>query len=137
MMETQNQLDEYRIQLREDVCSHCIERRPNGPPCGPVGKGCGIERHLENLIEICRTIDSALMDPYIEQLHELICPSCEYKDSPTCPCPLNYLLQLAVEAVEKVEHRHAAQLQAWRIAAVTKNQQSHNPGEPCPPRHAR
>jgi hypothetical protein len=102
----------YRTQLREDVCSHCVERLPNAPPCSTIGKGCGIERHLEQLIEICRTTDSALIDPYIEQLHELICPTCEFKDRPTCPCPLDYLLQLAVEAVEKVQHRLATEQHA-------------------------
>ena len=107
-MNTHNQLDEYRLQLREDVCSHCIERRPNAPPCGTLGNGCGIERHLPTLIEICRTTDSALIDPYIEKLHDTICAGCEYQDKPSCPCPLNYLLQLAVEAVEKVEHRRVA-----------------------------
>jgi hypothetical protein len=111
-MGTLNDLDEYRIQLREDVCSHCVERRPNAPPCGPVGKGCGIERHLEQLVEICRNTDSNLIDPYIEQLHELICASCDYKDSSMCPCPLDYLLQLAVEAVEKVEQRRATRQSA-------------------------
>jgi hypothetical protein len=45
------------------------------------------------------------MDPYINELHDKICRDCEYKDKPGCPCPLDYLLQLAVEAVEKVEHR--------------------------------
>jgi hypothetical protein len=106
-MDTQQELDEYRAQLREDVCSHCIERHPNAPPCGPLGKGCGIERHLESLVGICRSTHSGLMDPYIDQLHDAICPTCEFKDRPTCPCPLNYLLQLAVEAVEKVERRRA------------------------------
>ena len=106
-MDSQSQLDEYRTQLREEVCSRCIERLPNAPPCGPLGKGCGIERHLSELVQICRTTDSALIDPYIEQLHNLICPNCEFKDTPSCPCPLDYLLQLAVEAVEKVERRRA------------------------------
>jgi hypothetical protein len=107
-MDFQNQLDEYRTVLREEVCSRCIERLPNTPPCGPIGKGCGIERHLEELVNLCRTTDSALIDPYIEKLHDLICPTCEDKDSPSCPCPLDYLLQLAVEAVEKVELRRTA-----------------------------
>ena len=98
----------YRDQLREDVCSHCVERLPNAPPCGAIGKGCGIERHIETLVEICRTTNSKLMDPYIDQLHELVCPNCEFKKRPTCPCPLDYLLQLAVEAVEKVQQRTAA-----------------------------
>jgi hypothetical protein len=104
-MELQNQLDEYRAALRAEVCSHCIERLPDAPPCAPLGKGCGIEQHLEELVKLCRTTESALIDPYIEKLHELICPTCKDKESPSCPCPLDYLLQLAVEAVEKVEHR--------------------------------
>ena len=107
-MEFQNQLDEYRVALRADVCSHCIERLPNAPPCAPLGKGCGIEQHLEELVNLCRTTDSALIDPYIKKLHDLICPTCKYKDSPSCPCPLDYLLQLAVEAVGAVERRRVA-----------------------------
>ena len=100
-----NDLDEYQSELRADVCSHCVERRTGTPPCAPIGKGCGIERHLSALVEICRTTDSALIDPYIEKLHNMICSECDYKDKPACPCPLDYLLQLAVETVEKVERR--------------------------------
>lgn len=105
-MDFQNQLDEYRAALRADVCSHCIERLPKAPPCAPLGKGCGIEQHLEALVTLCRTTDSALIDPYIEKLHDLVCPTCNDKTS--CPCPLDYLLQLAVESVEKVERRRAS-----------------------------
>jgi hypothetical protein len=110
-MNAPNELDEYRAELRAGVCSHCIERRPNAPPCAPLGKACGIERHLSGLVEICRTTDSALIDPHIEKLHDSICADCEFKDRPACPCPLDYLLQLAVEAVEKVERRRAAATQ--------------------------
>jgi len=56
-------------------------------------------------VELCRTTNSALIDPYIENLHDTICSDCEYKDKPVCPCPLDYLLQLAVETVENVERR--------------------------------
>jgi hypothetical protein len=107
-MVVQDCLDEYRSALRADVCSHCIERRPDAPPCSPQGKSCGLERHLAGIIEICRTTNSALIDPYIEKLHDTICSGCEYHDRPACPCPLDYLLQLAVETVEKVEFRRAA-----------------------------
>ena len=106
-MDTLNDLDEYQVALRADVCSRCVERRTGAPPCAPIGKGCGIERHLFALVEICRTTDSALIDPYIEKLHNTICSDCEYKDKPACPCPLDYLLQLAVETVEKVERGRA------------------------------
>jgi hypothetical protein len=110
-MNSPDDLDEYRVELRDAVCSRCIERLPNAPPCGPLGKGCGTERHLAGLVEICRKTDSALIDPYIENLHDSICSNCEFKDRPACPCPLDYLLQLAVEAVEKVERRRTAAVQ--------------------------
>jgi hypothetical protein len=58
-------------------------------------------------VELCRTTNSALIDPYIEKLHDTICSDCEYKDSVFCPCPMEYLLQLAVETVENVECRRA------------------------------
>ena len=100
-----NEYDEYLLELREQVCSRCIERQTGGPPCAPLGKRCGIEQHVPKLVQICRTTDNVLMDPYIEKLHEQICEDCAFKDEPTCPCPLEYLLQLAVEAVESVERR--------------------------------
>jgi hypothetical protein len=106
-MNVQNELEEYRNALRSEVCSHCIERRSGAPPCAPLGKGWGIERHLPALVELCRTTDSALMEPYITRLHDEICSACEYKGKPACPCPLDYLLQLAVEAIDTVEARRA------------------------------
>jgi hypothetical protein len=107
-MNIQDDFEEFRSQLRSDVCSRCIERRPGTPPCAPLGKACGIERHLLALVALCRTTDSALIDPYIKGLHDTICIDCEYKDKPACPCPLDYLLHLAVEAVEMVESRRAS-----------------------------
>jgi len=107
-MTTQDDLHEHRDALRLQAYSRCIERRAGAPSCAPLGKGCGIERDLPALVELCRTTDSALIDPYIEKLHDTICPDCEYKDKPACPCPLDYLLQLAVETVEKVKRRRAA-----------------------------
>jgi hypothetical protein len=110
-MDNPNEFDEHLAELRAQVCSRCIERLPNAPPCGRLGKECGIERHLPELVAICRSTDSVLIDPYIQKLHDTICLQCEYKDKPTCPCPLDYLLQLAVEAVEKVERGRAARRQ--------------------------
>jgi hypothetical protein len=104
-MTTANELAEYMDELRREVCSRCVERQPGNPPCAVQGRPCGIELHLPALIAICRRTDSRQMAPYIDQLLELICTDCEFRDSATCPCPLDYLLQLAVEAVEKVEER--------------------------------
>lgn len=106
-MDLPNKLAEYQEALRENVCSRCIERRPGTPPCGPFGKSCGIERHVNELVRICRETQSQRIDPYIEKLHESVCAHCESKDSPWCPCPLDYLMLLAVEAIEKVQHQHA------------------------------
>ena len=106
-MSAPNEYDEYLAELRAQVCSRCIERQPGAPPCAPLGKACGIEQHLPELVEICRSAQSVLMDPYIDRLHDTICCNCQFKDRPTCPCPLDYLLKLAVEAVETVERRRA------------------------------
>ena len=75
---------------------------------------------MSALVTICRTTDSALIDPYIEKLHNTICSDCEYKDKPACPCPLDYLLQLAVETVEKVERRRARR-ECVELAANTNS----------------
>ena len=99
--------DEYVAALRTEVCSRCVERQPGGPPCAPRGKPCGIEAHVPMLVQICRQTDSVLMDPYVDKLHDLICADCGLKDGPNCPCPLSYLLQLAVQAIEGVERRRA------------------------------
>jgi hypothetical protein len=107
-MSTENEYGEYLAELRQEVCSRCIERPPGMPPCEPHGKGCGIEQHIPELVQICRSTNSVLIDPYIEQLHDMICTQCKLKDTPACPCPLDYLLQLAVEAVERVERRRVA-----------------------------
>jgi hypothetical protein len=106
-MTVPDDLEDYRTALQSEVCSRCIERQAGAPPCAPLGKGCGIERHLPALVELCRTTESALIDPYIEKLHDTICSDCGYKDTPACPCPLDYLLKLAVETVERVERRRA------------------------------
>jgi hypothetical protein len=107
-MTEQENYDAYLAELRNHVCAVCIERQEGAPPCAPLGKNCGIEQHVPKLVEICRHTESVLMDPYIDKLHAQICEDCAFKDEPACPCPLDYLLQLAVEAVENVERRRPA-----------------------------
>lgn len=98
-------LDDYAEELERQVCRRCMARVKGAPPCAPKGIGCGIEQHLEKLVEMCRSVDSALIDPYLDRLHDEICSDCAYRDKPVCPCPLQYLLPLAVTAVETVERR--------------------------------
>jgi hypothetical protein len=105
---------EYLTEIREQVCSHCIERPPGGPPCGPLGKRCGIEVNLERLIDSVRAVHSRAMDPYIDSHHNVVCTSCPASPTSQCPCPLDYLLLLAVEAIEAVDQRKAARKQEAR-----------------------
>ena len=98
-------LDEYLAELRDQVCSHCIVRRPGAPPCDAIGVGCGIEQHLEQIVRIVQAVDSSQIDPYSERMKDEICADCAYREEAVCPCPLKYLLPLAISAVETVEQR--------------------------------
>ncbi len=102
---------EYLAELRDKVCSHCIEKPPGGPPCGPLGKRCGLEINLEQFIDATRAVHARSMEPYIESHHKLVCEQCPASPTSQCPCPLDYLLLLAVEAVEAVDERRAARKQ--------------------------
>jgi hypothetical protein len=105
-MVTQELLDEYMAEIREQVCSHCIERAPGGPPCGPRGKRCGIELHLPAVVEVAHSSRSRAIDPYIERFHADVCEHCANRVTSQCPCPLDPLLLLAIEAIETVDQRH-------------------------------
>ena len=97
---------EYLREIRSEVCAHCVERPIEGPPCEPLGKHCGIEVHLDELIEEAHAIRSSAIDPYLDQLHRRTCEVCESRDTEDCPCPLDYLHVLAVQAIDEVDYRH-------------------------------
>jgi hypothetical protein len=105
-MHPQPLLDEYLLELRARVCSRCIERPEGGPPCGPLGKQCGIELRLSEFVDAVHAVNNARIDPYIDSFHERVCEDCQSSTSSQCPCPLKYLLLLAVEAIETVDDRH-------------------------------
>jgi hypothetical protein len=98
-------LQEYVDEIRQEVCSRCIERPPGGPPCAPVGKRCGFELNLEGLIEAVHGVHSNAIDSYIDVFHDHVCAHCVVRTTKQCPCPLEYLLLLAVEAIEAVDDR--------------------------------
>ena len=100
-------LVEYMDEIRETVCKRCIERPAEGPPCAPLGKTCGIELHLPELIASIRQIQSDTIAPYLESNDQKICQSCAQAKSDACPCSMRTLAVLLVEAVEKVERRLA------------------------------
>jgi hypothetical protein len=104
-MLTALELDEYREEIRRQVCTRCVERPPGGPPCAPLGKQCGIELHLPELIDAIHRIDSGSIVPYLANNRRLICEHCALHYHDECPCPMDYLAVLLVQAVETVDAR--------------------------------
>jgi hypothetical protein len=110
-MLTEVQLAEYLDEIRQQVCSRCIERPPGGPPCAPVGKQCGIEMHLPELIDSIHGVQSNGIAQYLNANREQICTKCPLLHSQLCPCPMDYLAVLLVQAVETVDRRREAENQ--------------------------
>ena len=104
-MFTEAESKEYLDEIRLEVCSRCIERPPDGPPCAPLGKECGIEMHLPELIAVIREVKSPLIAPYLENTRQKICAHCDCLHSSVCPCSMDYLAVLLVDAVERVDER--------------------------------
>lgn len=98
-------LEEYLEEIRKEVCSRCVTKPNAGPPCAPLGKDCGVELHLPELIESIRQVHSPLIDPYRERNRNEICAHCSFLHSSICPCPMDYLSVLLVQAVETVDER--------------------------------
>lgn len=106
-MGSQAELDEYLDEIRNQVCSRCVERPPGGPPCAPLGKVCGIEMHLPEIIDSIHQVKSDWIEPYLETNRKRVCEGCAFLHSSICPCPMDYLAVLLVQAVETVDDRHA------------------------------
>jgi len=104
-------LNEYLTEIREQVCSRCVELPPGGPPCAPLGKVCGVELHLPKIIDAIHEVRSEWMGPYLEHNRHAICAHCVHHQTSICPCPMDYLASLLVEAVETVDERHADEKQ--------------------------
>jgi hypothetical protein len=104
-MNTELDYQEYLDEIREQVCSRCIERPAGGPPCAPLGKRCGIELNLNRLVDAVHTVHCNSVDPYIPVFHDHVCAQCINQPTSQCPCPLEYLLLLTVEAIETVDER--------------------------------
>jgi hypothetical protein len=106
-MATVVNLDEYLDEIRLQVCTHCVERPPGGPPCAPLGKTCGIEMHLPELIDAIHGVESVSIGPYLDKNRHQICEHCPRFEKDDCPCPMDYLAVLLVQAVETVDARRA------------------------------
>jgi hypothetical protein len=112
---------EYLAEIRKEVCSRCVERPPGGPPCAPLGKQCGVEMHLPQLVQTVRDVQSPLIEPYLAHNRQEVCAYCPLLHGSSCPCPMDYLAVLVVQAIEAVDRRRAERKEPqW-------------PGEPATP----
>jgi hypothetical protein len=108
-MLTELELAEYREEIRNHVCTRCVDRPAGGPPCEALGKRCGVEMHLPQLVHAIREVRSGSIAPYLEHNRATICRGCVLLHHPNaCPCPMDYLAVLVVEAVENVDRRRSA-----------------------------
>lgn len=104
-MVTEAELSEYLDEIRQEVCSRCVERPSGGPPCAPLGKMCGVELHLADLIDSIHQVRSNFLEPYLNHNRQEVCEKCAFLHSSFCPCPMDYLALLIVQAVETVDAR--------------------------------
>ena len=98
-------LQEYLDEIRRHVCGRCVERPEGGPPCAPLGKVCGVELHLPRLVSAVREVHSDWMAPYLDNTRQKVCEACPYLRRDCCPCPMDSLALLVVEAIEAVDRR--------------------------------
>ena len=117
-MYTEAQIHEYLAEIRKHVCSRCVERPLGGPPCAPLGKMCGIEFHLPKYLEAVHQADSPMIQPYLDKINQHVCNECPRLDCDGCPCPLDYLAVLLMQAVDTVDQRHAKEA-AFQTAPAT------------------
>jgi hypothetical protein len=75
------------------------------------GKVCGMEAHMPELIGAVHQSYAGVMDPYIDSVKCLVCEGCTARGSFECPCPMDYLLPLIVEAVEGVDERQGERME--------------------------
>jgi hypothetical protein len=64
-----------------------------------------VELHLPELIDSIHQVHSNLLAPYLDHNRKAICEKCTFLHSEICPCPMDYLSALIVEAVETVDQR--------------------------------
>jgi hypothetical protein len=119
-MWAETDLNEYLAEIRKEVCSRCVERPEGGPPCGPLGKPCGIELHLPMLLDAIHEVRSDLIAPYLDHNRSKVCPACPFLNSSFCPCPMESLVVLLVEAVEAVDARREHREQIVKAEALAE-----------------
>ena len=132
-MVTATELNEYLDEIRQQVCTHCVERPAGGPPCAPLGKQCGIELYLPELIDAIHGVDSASIAPYLANNRHRICEHCPRLGKGDCPCPMDYLAVLLVQAVETVDAQACVRCSWKRRHCVARHLLEGNKEDAMPP----
>ncbi len=88
-MNGEPQMEEYLDEIRQGVCTRCVERPPGGPPCAPLGKTCRAELHLPLYVEAVHRVTSGGIEPYLNHIHESVCSQCVRHDANGRPGPLD------------------------------------------------
>ena len=106
-MNADSNLQEYLAEIREHVCSRCIEQASRRPTLRTAGKNCGIELNLERLVDRVHASAQQIHGSIHRDIARRSLPYCTNEPTNQCPCPLKYLLLLAVEAIENVDQRRS------------------------------
>jgi hypothetical protein len=116
-MITEMEREEYLAEIRRQVCSHCTEKPEGAPPCAPLGKPCGVELYLPELVEAIHEVQGDQMEHYQRRKQSHICARCAYLHSYYCPCPLDTWFPPIIEAVKTVDRRHDRQARVHHFLA--------------------
>ncbi len=72
-MITDTEREEFLAAIRKEVCAHFKDRPPEGPPCAPLGKACGVDLYLPELVEAVREVQGDVIEPYRQMKQRLVC----------------------------------------------------------------
>ena len=105
-------IEKIRQAVHKKVCVHCIDLDENGK-CTLTGeRQCGVERHLEKIIDVVRSVDSKNIDDYVQKLREIVCHDCKNQNSDgrcqlrnDADCGLDRYFALVIEAIEETEKK--------------------------------
>jgi hypothetical protein len=61
--------------------------------------------HLPQIVDAIHEVRSDWIGPYLANNRTRICETCALHHGSTCPCPMDYLAVLLVQAVETVDKR--------------------------------
>jgi hypothetical protein len=120
---------DYLDEIRKETCSRCVERPRGGPRCAPLGKQCGVQMHRRQLVDALHEAHSELIDPPLDNNRRKACRDCAFLGSDCCPCPMNCLVALVVQAVESVDKCRARQEKGKKLAAGLPGEDRPDPAE--------